>query len=76
MFREEADMIQTEMVEERIRHYSDAGFKIRQVETGVVYEDAVDIIPCRYTYEETDEPIEDENIEDSEALRIITGGGE
>ena len=69
-------MIQTEMVEERIRHYSDAGFKIRQVETGVVYEDAVDIIPCRYTYEETDEPIEDENIEDSEALRIITGGGE
>lgn len=52
-------MIQTEMIGERIRHYSDADFKIRQVETGVVYEDAVDIVPCPYTYEETDEPIED-----------------
>lgn len=69
-------MIQTEMVEDRIRHYSDAGFKIRQVETGLVYDDAVDVIPCRYTYEETDIPIEGEDIDDSEALRIITGGGE
>ena len=42
----------------RIRHYSDLGMKIRQVETGIVYDDAVDIIPCRYTYEETDIPIE------------------
>jgi len=41
----------------RIRHYSDAGFMIRQIETGRLYEDAVDRIPCRYTYEETDEPI-------------------
>lgn len=32
--------------------------KIRQVETETVYEDAVDVMPCRYTYEETDEPIE------------------
>lgn len=42
----------------RIRHYSDLGMKIRQVETGIVYDDAVDIIPCKYTYEETDEPID------------------
>lgn len=42
----------------RIRHYSDLDLKIRQVETGIVYDDAVDIIPCKYTYEETDEPID------------------
>jgi hypothetical protein len=31
---------------------------IRQIETGILYEDAVDVIPCRYTYEESDVPIE------------------
>jgi hypothetical protein len=31
---------------------------IKQVETGALYEDAVDVIPCKYTYEETDIPIE------------------
>ena len=41
-----------------VRTYSDSGLKIRQVETGNVYDDAVDVAPCRYTYEETDEPIE------------------
>ena len=43
--------------ENRERRYSDAGMKLRQVETGILYDDAVDVIPCRYTYEETDEPI-------------------
>lgn len=54
-------MILTEFVENetRIRHYSDQYLKIRQVETGIIYEDAVDYLPCRYTYEETSEPIED-----------------
>lgn len=41
----------------RERRYSDAGFYIRQIETGNMYEDAVDNIPCKYTYEETNEPI-------------------
>lgn len=40
-----------------IRHYSDSNFKIRQIETGRVYDEAVDLLPCRYTYEETDEAI-------------------
>lgn len=45
----------------RVHHYSDAGMMIRQIETGTLYEDAVDNAPCKYTYEETDEPIpEDE----------------
>ena len=46
---------------DRIRHYSDRNMKIRQVETGKLYEDAVDVIPCNFTYEETDEPIEVED---------------
>lgn len=41
----------------RVHHYSDAGMMMRQIETGRLFEDAVDRIPCRYTYEETDEPI-------------------
>ena len=70
-------MIQTEMVEDRIRHYSDAGLKIKQIETGIIYDDAVDVLPCRYPYEDTDIPREDidddPEIQDSRALRIITG---
>ena len=58
-------MIVTETIDDRIRHYSDRGMKIRQVETGIIYEDAVDIVPCPYIYEETDEPIEDvEDVDD------------
>ena len=45
--------------ENRVRHYSDLNVWIKQVETGKLYEDAVDVIPCRYTYEETDKPIDD-----------------
>lgn len=53
-------MIIVEMIEngKRIHHYSDIGMRILQNETGVVYDDAVDVMPCKYTYIETDEPIE------------------
>ena len=70
-------MIQIEYPEEgRIRYYSDEGMMIRQIETGTLYEEAVHNIPCVYTYEETDIPIPPDTteIDDSEALRIITGG--
>lgn len=58
-------MLQSELIEngKRIRHWSDEGFYILQVETGIQYEDAVDIIPCRYTYRETETPIESETEE-------------
>ena len=36
-----------------VYHRSDAGKLILQVETGEIYGDACDVIPCRYTYEET-----------------------
>jgi hypothetical protein len=53
-------MLKTEMLNNGtlIRHYSDEGKKLKQVETGLVYDEAVDVVPCRYTYEETDEPVE------------------
>lgn len=68
-------MIQTEMIGERILHYSDQNMKIRQIETGKLYEDAIDVMPCQYTYEETEIPIpvDDEEIDDNEALNIILG---
>ena len=42
----------------RVRHWSDEGFRLRQAETGILYDDAVDVVPCRYTYEETKEKVE------------------
>ena len=56
-------MIKTEYLNEGtlIKHYSDAGFMLLQVETGIKYADPVDVVPCRYTYEETDELIDAEN---------------
>lgn len=41
-----------------IKHESDSGKMIRQVETGREYSSAVDVVPCRYTYEETEKDIE------------------
>lgn len=40
-----------------IKHWSDSGMMIRQAETGDMYDEAIDLYPCRYTYEETDTPI-------------------
>lgn len=52
-------MVIEEILNDRlVRHYSDKGMMIKQVETGIEYADAVDVIPCRYTYEETETPIE------------------
>ena len=38
-----------------IRHHSDKNLLLLQNETGVKYADAIDVVPCRYTYTETDE---------------------
>lgn len=58
-------MIKTEFLNDGtlIKHYSDAGFMLLQVETGIKYSDPVDVYPCRYTYEETNELID--NIEET-----------
>lgn len=65
--------ILTEMVGDRIRHYSDRGVKIRQIERDLLYEDAVDVIPCRFTYEETDIPIPETEASAQEVLDILMG---
>lgn len=65
-------MICTEQIGDRVYTYSDAGVKILQNETGIVYEDALDVPESGYTYTETDIAIEDE-LTDSEALNIIMG---
>lgn len=42
------------------RTYSSRGMKIRQNETGIVYDEAIDVDNGKYTYSETDEKIESE----------------
>lgn len=53
-------MIQIEYLNDGtlIKHYSDAGFMLLQNETGAKYADPIDVVPCAYTYTETDEPID------------------
>ena len=53
-------MIKTEFLNDGtlIKHYSDAGFMLLQNETGIMYSDPIDVVPCRYTYSETEQPIE------------------
>ena len=76
-------MIQTEYLNDRtlIKHYSDAGFMLLQVETGIKYAEPIDVVPCRYTYSETDELIEIEEAlseveEKAKAYDILTGVSE
>ena len=49
-----------EIADSSIEGYEIATYKIRQVETDIIYGEAVDVIPCRYTYEPTEELIEEE----------------
>ena len=47
---------------------------ILQVETGILYGEAIDVVPCRYTYAETDEFIDkgdDEEISGDEFLNMV-----
>ena len=38
--------------------YSNENYKIRQIETGAIYDEAIDVEGAEYTYEETEEKIE------------------
>lgn len=49
------------------RSYSDQGFYLLQNETGVEYSEAVDVESSKYTYTETDKPIETADNEATEA---------
>lgn len=44
---------------ELYRMYSDAGYLIRQAETGAEYDEAIDVDGASYTYTETDKLVTD-----------------
>jgi hypothetical protein len=46
------------------RTFSDISHYIRQIETGNVYSEAIDVEGAGFTYEETEEVIEQENKEE------------
>lgn len=53
------------------RTYSDSGKELLQIETGAIYSEAIDVETTAYTYQEVELA---EEITDTEALNIITGG--
>lgn len=68
-------MIQTEYLNDGtlIKHYSDAGYMLLQNETGLKYSEPVDLVPCRYTYTETDEFVDgDEEITGDEFMAMVS----
>ena len=78
-------MIQREFYTQRkdgvnlYRTYSDSNLMIRQVETGDVYTEAIDVENAAYTYEETSMPIDADELTDmrlsavERSINIITG---
>ena len=66
-------MIRTETFGDRVRTYSAAGLKLRQLETGLLYDDAADV-PGLYTYEETDQPIDENNVKIAKAIEEAMQG--
>lgn len=59
-------MVVTEIIEingkQLCKHYSNDNKYIIQVETQTEYAEAIDIMPCPYTYVESDKEIEVEQI--------------
>lgn len=54
------------------RSYSDEGYFIRQVETGNVYSEAIDVDGAPYTYEETDELVlKEEKVNSSNGGKLL-----
>lgn len=71
-------IIKENLNENLVRHYSDKGLKLKQVETGHIYDEAVDLVPCEFTYEEINTPIENteedilaENADMKAALNLL-----
>lgn len=66
-------MIITESLGTAERRYSDQNVKLRQIETNTLWNDAVNTIPCPFTYEETEIPIDPVELEPEEAMNILLG---
>lgn len=54
------------------RTYSTENLYIRQIETGNIYSEAIDVESAPYTYEETEEKTERELIENEDGLTTNT----
>lgn len=58
-------MIKRELFKERkdgvklYRTYSDENYRIKQIETGNIYDEAIDVEDANFTYVETNEKIEE-----------------
>ena len=58
-------MIKREFYRERndgvklYKTYSDENYRIQKVGTDEIYDEAIDVFPIQYNYEETDEKIEE-----------------
>ena len=54
--------LKTEQYDKFIKHYAEdedgVKYKIKQNETGVIYDEAIDLVPCRYNYSITYEKVE------------------
>lgn len=57
MIQRELFMTRTDGVK-LYRTWSDANVRIRQLPSGLIYDEAIDVESAQWTYEETDEPIE------------------
>ena len=69
-------MIITENLGQVERRYSDQNVKLRQVETDTLWNDAVNAIPCQFTYVETEIPCDPVELDPEEAMNILLGRSE
>lgn len=64
-------MIIQEQINNLLYTHSDSNFYILQNETNIKYAEAWDVLPCQYTYTETDEEIpKPEDQEDDDVYNI------
>lgn len=71
-------MIVTQRIESLglVRHFSNRGMMIKQIQTGEVFPEAVDPIDSKFTYKETNVSIPTEHLSAQEALDVIFGGND
>ena len=52
-----------------VRHRSDAGFKVLQTDTGILYYEAVDVESTTHSYAESDVPVYDRDMTPEEVVQ-------
>ena len=54
------------------RTYSDENYRILQIETNTIYDEAIDVETANFTYEETDEKIEEVDVPVNDVGKTVT----